>query len=81
MLELFDRSDWIATRVIRFPALLDELIDPALGRQIPGRKDLSRSVQRILGAAQGAEAVLEGLNYLKLATGLRIAVNQLRNSE
>jgi glutamate-ammonia-ligase adenylyltransferase len=78
MLELFDRSDWIATKVIRFPALLDELIDPSLGRQIPEREDLSRGVQRILGAAQGTEAVLEGLNYLKLATRLRIAVSQLR---
>jgi glutamate-ammonia-ligase adenylyltransferase len=78
MLELFDRSDWIAAKVIRFPALLDELIDPSLGRQIPDREDLSRGVQRILGTAQGNEAVLEGLNYLKLATGLRIAVSQLR---
>ena len=80
MLELFERSDWIADKVIRFPALLDELIDPSLGRHIPGPEDLARSVSRILAAAQGTEAQLEGLNYLKLATSLRIAVGQLEDS-
>jgi len=77
MLELFDRSEWIAAQVIRFPALLDELIDPALGRQIPDQENLAQSVSRILGSAQGTESLLEGMNYLKLATELRIAVSQL----
>jgi len=80
MLELFARSEWIATRVTRFPALLDELIDPSLGQQIPSETDLVRSVERLVAAGQGAEAVLEGLNYLKLATGLRIAVAQLQGT-
>ena len=80
MLELFARSEWIATRVIRFPALLDELIDPSLGQQIPSEADLVRSVERLVAAGQGGEAVLEGLNYLKLATGLRIAVAQLQGT-
>jgi len=78
MLELFDRSEWIASLVIRFPALLDELIDPSLGRQIPDQDNLSRSVERILEAPQGTETLLESLNYLKLATELRIAVSQLK---
>jgi glutamate-ammonia-ligase adenylyltransferase len=80
MLELFGRSDWITAKVTRFPALLDELIDPALGLQIPDQERLSHSIRRILDAAQGTEAVLEGLNYLKLATSLRIAVSQLRGN-
>jgi glutamate-ammonia-ligase adenylyltransferase len=80
MLELFARSDWIAARVIRFPALLDELIDPSLGQQIPAEAELERSVGRLVASSQGAEAVLEGLNYLKLATGLRIAVAQLQGT-
>ena len=79
MLELFERSDWVADKVIRFPALLDELIDPALGHHIPEASDLERSVERILEAAQGTEAQLESLNYLKLATSLRIAVGQLQD--
>ena len=78
MLELFQKSEWIAAKVIRFPALLDELIDPSLGAQIPELEDLQASVDRILETAQGTEAVLEGLNYLKLATELRIAVGQLQ---
>jgi glutamate-ammonia-ligase adenylyltransferase len=80
MLDLFSRSDRIASRVIRFPALLDELIDPSLGQQIPSGQELSRSVGRLLSAAQGVENVLEGLNYLKLATSLRIAVAQLEGT-
>jgi len=78
MLELFQRSEWVADQVIRFPALLDELIDPALGRHIPGPGDLARSVGRMLEAAQGPETLLESLSYLKLATSLRVAVGQLQ---
>ncbi len=80
MLELFNHSNWITAKVTRFPALLDELIDPSLGLQIPDQERLSHSIRRILDAAQGTEAVLEGLNYLKLATSLRIAVSQLRGN-
>ena len=78
MLDLFKNSDWLADKVIRFPALLDELIDPSLGTHLPGAEDLDHSVDRILGTAQGTEAVLEAFNYLKLATELRIAVGQLQ---
>ena len=77
MLDLFARSDWVASRVTRFPALLDELIDPSLGQQIPPEDELARNVGRLLSTAQGVETVLEGLNYLKLANSLRIAVAQL----
>ena len=77
MVELFARSEWIATSVIRFPALLDELIDPSLGRQIPASADLLQSVARLVNTGQETESVLAGLNYLKLATSLRIAVAQL----
>jgi glutamate-ammonia-ligase adenylyltransferase len=77
MLDLFASSEWVAAKVIRFPALLDELIAPSLGQQIPDTDGLSRSVTRLLAAAQGTETVLSGLNDLKLATSLRIAVAQL----
>ena len=80
MLELFDRSEWIAAQVIRFPALLDELIDPSLGRQIPDQSTLSASVARILQATHGTESILESLNYLKRATELRVAVAQLKRN-
>ena len=80
MIDLFARSPWIAERVTRFPALLDELIDPSLGQQIPDEPELNQSVARLLEASPGAEAVLDGLNYLKLATTLRIAVALLQGS-
>jgi len=80
MLELFARSEWVADRVIRFPALLDELIDPSLGRQIPDEAELADSVERLVSASQGAETMLEGLNHLKLASSLHIAVAQLHGS-
>jgi len=80
LIELFARSEWIADRVIRFPALLDELIDPSLGSQIPHAQDLQQSVNRLLSTAPDTEAALEGLNYLKLASTLRIAVAQLEGA-
>ncbi len=80
LIELFDRSEWIASSVIRFPALLDELIAPTLGRQIPAAVELEQSVSRLLDAAQEPETMLAGLNYLKLASTLRIAVAQLEGS-
>ncbi len=80
LINLFGRSAWVADRVTRFPALLDELIDPSLGLHIPGEDELDQSVARLLQAAQGAESVLEGLNYLRLANTLRIAVGLLRGA-
>ncbi len=78
MLDLFIASDWIATTVVRHPALLDELLDPALGRDIPDREALSNSVGRL--ATRGSEEdQINALNYLKLAQSLRIAVAELDN--
>ena len=78
LLDLFSASDWVADQVIRFPALLDELIDPSLGAHVPETGDLASSIDRILETGQDTEAVLEAFNYLKRATELRIAVGQLQ---
>ena len=72
-IELFSRSRWVAKQVIRFPELLDDLIDPALGEHIPDAGALDEAVNRKLGL-DDEESVLTALNYLKRATGLRIAV-------
>jgi glutamate-ammonia-ligase adenylyltransferase len=80
LIELFARSEWVADRVIRFPALLDELIDPSLGSQIPQTSELRQSVSRLLNSAPDTETALEGLNYLKLASTLRVAVAQLEGA-
>jgi len=80
LIDLFARSEWIANSVIRFPALLDELIAPNLGHQVPTAVELRKSMIRLLETDQDTEAVLAGLNYLKLATTLRIAVAQLEGN-
>jgi glutamate-ammonia-ligase adenylyltransferase len=77
MLGLFQVSGWIAATVIRHPALLDELIDPALGRLLPSRAEMSAAVRRILDANRDTEAFLAALNHMKLAFRLRIAVADL----
>jgi glutamate-ammonia-ligase adenylyltransferase len=77
MLELFTASGWIAQSVIRHPALLDELIDPALGRVLPDHEEMQANVQRILALHQDIEAALLALNELKSAMQLRVAVAEL----
>jgi len=74
MLELFTKSKRIAQVVTRYPALLDELIDPSLGACPPTRKDIQAGVQRALKANNDTETALQDLNYLKQAISLRIAV-------
>ncbi len=76
MLDLFIASDWIAATVVRHPALLDELLDPALGRDIPDRASLMRTVERMATRGDEEEQV-NALNYLKLAQSLRIAAAEL----
>lgn len=72
-IDLFSRSRWVAKRVVRFPELLDELIDPALGQYISDRDTMRDAAFRQL-EADDEEAALVGLNNLKQANSLRLAV-------
>lgn len=78
MLELFAASKRVATIVTRYPALLDELIDPSLGAHPTNRIDVQADVERILKARNDTETALQNLNYCKQATTLRISVAVLR---
>jgi glutamate-ammonia-ligase adenylyltransferase len=80
MLSLFIESDWVAKSVIRYPELLDELIDPALGKLLPDEAEIRRNARRILDTNQDTEAALVALNHLKLAFSLRIAVAELETT-
>jgi len=80
MLDLFSRSDWVAQAVIRHPALLDELIDPALGSLLPGRQEMDQNVLRVLKVHDDPEEALQTLNYMKLSFSLRLAVAELAGS-
>jgi len=77
MLTLFAESAWVATSVIRHPALLDELIDPTLGSMLPSGMETEERVRRIMHSHDDPEAVLQALNHLKLTTALRVAVAEL----
>ena len=80
MLELFAASKRVAQAVTRYPALLDELIDPSLGAHPPTGKDIQVNVQRILKTNSEIEVVLQELNYFKLVISLRISVAVLKTT-
>ena len=80
MLVLFGESDWIAATVIRHPALLDELIDPSLGKMLPDRDEMNSTARRVLESNQDTETALQTLNHMKLAFSLRIAVAELETT-
>ncbi len=80
MLELFTSSRLVAQAVTRYPALLDELIDPSLGAHPPGRKDIQAGVKRIMNSTTETEMVLQELNYLKQMFKLRISVAVLKST-
>jgi glutamate-ammonia-ligase adenylyltransferase len=80
MLELFAASARVAQAVTRYPALLDELIDPSLGAYPPGKKDIQAGAQRILERSIDTETTLQDLNYFKQVISLRIAVAILQST-
>ena len=80
MLALFTTSKRIAEAVTRYPALLDELIDPSLGAYPPTRKDIQAGAQRILDGRNDTETTLQDLNYYKQMISLRIAVAVMKST-
>lgn len=80
MLELFSSSKRVAETVTRYPALLDELIDPSLGAYPPTRKDIQAGTQRMLDSGNDTETTLQDLNYFKQMIGLRIAVAVMKST-
>ena len=80
MLELFAASQRVAEVVTRYPALLDELIDPSLGAYPPSTEDIQVGLERILGNEPDTESALQDLNYLKHMISLRVAVALLRST-
>jgi len=79
MLELFSASSRVAEAVTRYPALLDELIDPSLGAHPPTVQDIEAGIARILETTGDPEATLQDLNYFKQTINLRIAVAVLKS--
>jgi glutamate-ammonia-ligase adenylyltransferase len=80
MLSLFATSDWVAAVVIRYPALLDELIDPNLGKILPNREEMHQTAGHAMSGRQDTEHSLQALNHMKLSFSLRIAVAELEST-
>ncbi len=80
MLDLFATSKRVAEAVTRYPALLDELIDPSLGAYPPTKKDIQAGVERVLKSDEDTETSLQDLNYFKQMISLRIAVAVLKST-
>jgi len=75
LVRLCAASPWIAEELSRYPALLDELLDPRTLFKPPDREllrdQLRQQVLRI--AADDLEAQLEALRYFRRAHALRVA--------
>lgn len=78
MVQVFERSPWMARRMIEHPMLLDELLDArVIGRRLDAEA-LPGQVAAVLAAHAGdAEAAMLALNEFKLSTGFRIAYHFL----
>ncbi|MCF6263604.1 MAG: bifunctional [glutamate--ammonia ligase]-adenylyl-L-tyrosine phosphorylase/[glutamate--ammonia-ligase] adenylyltransferase [Xanthomonadales bacterium] len=76
LLHLFTSSSWLAAEIIRYPVLLDDLIDPKVN-QPASVKDMQASLQRLAENSEDSETLLENFNQYKRGQQLRIAIAEL----
>ncbi len=76
LLNLFARSHWLAEEVIRYPVLLDDLIDPK-ANQPASAVEQAAALEKIKQTSRDQEEVLENFNQYKRSSQLRIAVAEL----
>ena len=80
LLKLLSVSGHLAGQVIQYPALLDELIDPALNRQLPAAEETSAMVERQVLKESDPEKALERLAYLRLSHEFRTGIAVLEDT-
>jgi [glutamine synthetase] adenylyltransferase / [glutamine synthetase]-adenylyl-L-tyrosine phosphorylase len=75
LVKLCDASSWIAERLTKHPALLDELINPASLYQIPTQVELAQELRQHMLRIEinDLEAQMEALRYFRWAQALKIA--------
>ncbi|HNG58475.1 MAG TPA: bifunctional [glutamate--ammonia ligase]-adenylyl-L-tyrosine phosphorylase/[glutamate--ammonia-ligase] adenylyltransferase, partial [Cellvibrionaceae bacterium] len=75
LVKLCDGSSWIAERLTKHPALLDELINPASLYHIPTQIELAQELRQHMLRIDltDLEAQMEGLRYFRWAQALKIA--------
>jgi glutamate-ammonia-ligase adenylyltransferase len=75
LVDLCARSHYIADQIARYPALLDELLDPRLYSDAVTRADLALELQqRLVGEDEDAEACMQTIGQFQRSTMFRIAV-------
>jgi glutamate-ammonia-ligase adenylyltransferase len=74
LVDLCARSHYIADQIARFPALLDELLDPRLYTDAVTRADLSTEIAKRLAVESDSEACMRVIGQFQRATMFRIAV-------
>jgi len=75
LVDLCSRSHYIADQIARYPALLDELLDPRLYSEAVTRADLSVELQqRLVGEDEDAEMRMQAIGQFQRSTMFRIAV-------
>ena len=79
LLGFFTKSPWIADQVVRYPLLLDELIDPRLSTELSGREALAKTLSHTVKPGLDEGQHLIALNEFKLGIVLRIAIAELEN--
>jgi [glutamine synthetase] adenylyltransferase / [glutamine synthetase]-adenylyl-L-tyrosine phosphorylase len=80
LVQMCGASRWLAEELQRYPALLDELLDPALLYTIPDSAALRADLRSRLAfaAREGEEAELEALRSFKETHAFRVAACELR---
>jgi glutamate-ammonia-ligase adenylyltransferase len=74
LVDLCARSHYIADQIARFPALLDELLDPRLYTGAVTRADFSAELGKRLAVENDSEACMQVIGQFQRATMFRIAV-------
>ncbi|TNE77675.1 MAG: bifunctional [glutamate--ammonia ligase]-adenylyl-L-tyrosine phosphorylase/[glutamate--ammonia-ligase] adenylyltransferase [Gammaproteobacteria bacterium] len=77
--KLFSASSWVADQLVRYPALLDELLDSRTLLSLPDREALSDELRQQLLRVPGEdlEAQMEVLRYFLRSHGLHVAACEL----
>ena len=74
LVDLCARSHYIADQIARFPALLDELLDPHLNTDNVTRADLTTELRKRLATANDSETCVRVIGQFQRAMMFRIAV-------
>lgn len=79
LIKLTQASPWIADQITKYPALLDELLDPSSLYSPPEKADLEDELRRLVLRIDenDLEAQMEALRYFRSSHALRVAACEI----